>query len=220
METSQGVLTEDETHWILRDALRPEHHEDPNVLKFIASYLRCRNSAQAAREAGLDGRSGSNLRNRKDIHEAITRLTEKSVMKHGYDASEVIERVKEISALDPIDLMNEDGSYKESMYDIPPEARRAIKSLTVKNEYGEDPNGLRVVTGKIMKFEFWDKMKGIELLGREKDLFTEKKKIEHDMSSNMSSLLLESKKLAETEAAKYAIDVSPVPQLTGNTGEE
>lgn len=190
-------LTEDETSFILKTTLLPEHREDPNVLRFISSYLRCRSTVQAEREAGLKARSGHNLRARPDIHAAITKLTEKSVMKYGFDASEVIERVKEIAGLDPIDLFNDDGTCKENMKDIPAEARRAIKSFKVKNLYETDPNGMPRLAGKIIEVQLWDKMKAQELLGREKDLFVEKKTIKHDVTENMANVLLDSTRRAD-----------------------
>lgn len=214
----QGKLTESETSQILRTSLLPEHHEDPNILRFIAAYMRCRNTAQAQREAGLEGRAGYNLRQRPDIHLAITRLTEKSVMKYGFDANEVIERVKEIAGLDPIEFENQDGSYKNKMSDIPPEARRAIKKFKVRNLFGEDPNGMKTIIGEIIEVEMWDKTKAIELLGREKDLFKETRKIEHDVTSNMAAVLLDSKRRAEDKMMEI-LDVTPIPQIEGKVDE-
>ncbi len=192
-----GELTVDETAMILRTTLLPEHHCDPNVLRFIASYMRCRNNSQAANDAGLVSRAGYSLRNRPDIHLAITRLTEKSVNKYGFDASEVIEKVKEISEIDPIQFENADGTFKTHMKDIAPEARRAIKKFKAKNFYETDANGMKVLAGQIIEIELWDKMKAVELLGREKDLFKETRKVEHDITSNMAQTLLESSKRAQ-----------------------
>jgi hypothetical protein len=191
------TLTENEMTFILRTTLLPEHQHDPNVLAFIMSYLRCRSTAQAAKEIGLEPRSGYNLKNRPDIHLAIVKLTEKSLLKYGYDATEIVERVKEIAALDPIELERPDGSYKNKMSEIAPETRRAIKKFKVKNIFGEDPNGMKTVVGEIIEVEFWDKMKSIELLGREKEIFKDTTVVQHDVTSNMASLLLESRERAE-----------------------
>jgi hypothetical protein len=210
VENEQGKLTETEVDYILRTSLRPDHLEDPNILRFISSYMRCRNAAQAARESGLSTphRSGANIRAMPDVHQAITRLTEKSVMKYGFDASEVIERVKEISALDPVEFENEDGSYKNKLSDIAPESRRAIKKLKVRNLFGTDANGMKTIVGEIIEIEMWDKMKGLELLGREKQIFKETTRVEHDITSNMASVLLDSKRRAE-EKYSEVIDVTP-----------
>lgn len=205
-------LTDDETTFILNTTLRRDQREDPKILHFIMSYLESRNAAQAAREAGLAGK-GAYLRSRPEIHEAITRITEKAVMKYGYDASEVIERVKEIAGLDPVEFENPDGSYKTHLSQIAPESRRAIKSFTVKNIYGKDPNNMSIVIGQLIKVEMWDKLKSLELLGREKNIMKETKKIEHDVTANMASVLLESKKRAE----QRVLETREVLEIAGRT---
>lgn len=208
VKNEQGALNENEVDMILRIHLKPVHREDPNVLRFIAAYMHCRSASQAAREAGLDARSGQNLRTRPDIHSAIEALTQKSVMKFGFDASEVVERVKEIALVDLGEFENEDGTYKTSLSGLTPETRRAIKKFKAKNIYENDPNGMRVCVGQLIEVEVWDKMKSLELLGREKDLFTEKKQVQHDVTQNMAAFLLDSTKRAEARIAQLK-DVSP-----------
>ena len=214
VKASPGKLTDDETTMILRATLYSQHRDDPNVLRFIQSYMRCRDASQAAREAGLPPTAGNNLRKKQDIHEAITKLTEKSVMKYGYDATETVERVKEIAGMDLIEFENPDGSYKKSLSQISPEARRAIKKIKVRNMFDVDSNGIHTVVGEIIEIEVWDKMKAIELLGREKELFKETRKVEHDVTANMKDVLLDSSRRAD----QRVIDVTPVapPKLTGS----
>ncbi len=196
-----GKLTEDEVQFILQSVLRYEQREDPKVIKFIMAYLVCRSAPQAAREAGFDSAKasywGNKLRMTPEIHDAITKLTAKAVMKYGYDASEIIERVKEISNFDPIEFENPDGSYKTHLSMVSPEARRAIKKFKVKNIFGKDANDVPCVIGQLIEVEVWDKLKSHELLGREKNIMKETKVVEHDITKNMSSHLLESRKRAE-----------------------
>jgi phage terminase small subunit len=209
-------LTEEETSFIFRTHLRPSQADDPVIVKFILAYCASRNSAQAAKECGILPRQGHALRQRPEIHACIQAITDKAVMKYGFDATEIVERVKEIAILDPVEFENPDGSFKTHLSQIAPEARRAIKKFKAKNIYGEDPNGMRIVIGQLIEVELWDKLKGIELLGREKNIFKETKKVEHDVTQNMASLLLESKKRAETRQLTNtevrqieAIDVTP-----------
>ena len=188
--TNGGKLDEGETHFILASTLSPQHHDDPNVLRFIQAYLKCRNQAQAAREAGLPSSAGRSLRAKPDIHAAIAKLTARSLDKYGYDAAEIVERVKEFLDVDPVELEGPDGQYKERMSDIAPEVRRAIKKMVVKNEYEQDPNGMKFVCARIISIEFHDKLKSSELLGREKDLFKEVSVKKHDVTENMAAALL------------------------------
>ncbi|MFM6929036.1 MAG: terminase small subunit, partial [Bdellovibrio sp.] len=141
------VVSTDAVNFILQTTLLPEHREDPNIIRWISSYLVCRDAKQAAKEAGLTPKSGENLKRRPDIHAAISAITAQAVVKHGYDAAEVVEKVKEIAFLDPIEFENEDGTFKEHLRDISPEARRAIKKFKAKNIIEKDPNGMDVVVG-------------------------------------------------------------------------
>lgn len=211
----KAKVSVNETAFILDKCLKPEHRDNPDVLRFINSYLLCRDARQSAREIGLEPRVGTMMRNQPDIYEAIKGITQIAVMKHGYDAEEIVEKVKEIAFIDPAELENADGTYIESLRKLPPEVRRAIKSLKVKNEYTQDPNGMPVISGKIISYEFWDKMKAVELLGREKDTFKETKKVEHDMGSKMADVLLDSKKRAEQKvlAMKDVTPSMPVPEI-------
>ena len=195
-----GALTQNEAHIILSSTLLPEHRSDPIVIQFITSYIRCRSISQAASESNIDTRSGYNLRNRPDIHLAIQKLTEKSLMKYGYDASEIVERVKEISNFDPIEMERPDGSFKKSMHEISPEARRVIKKMKVKNTYEKDPNGMPYYTGEIIEYEFYDKTWAHDKLGQEKDVFKQTTKVEHDVSKKMADVLLASARKGEDTA--------------------
>ncbi|MFM6929206.1 MAG: terminase small subunit [Bdellovibrio sp.] len=207
-------LNEDEVSFILRSTLLREHYTDPNVIRWIHAYIRCREAKQAALEVGLPARAGENLKRRPDIQNAITAITNKAAMKYGYDAAEVVEKVKEIAFIDPIEFENPDGTFKESLKDISPEARRAIKKFKAKNIIEKDPNGFDVVTGKLIEVELYDKTASIKMLGSEKDLFAEKKKIEHDVSSDMKSILLASTQRAEAHKAKMLSGGTPVIDVT------
>lgn len=208
-----GSLTEDEVGFIFDQYLLPSQRQDPKVIKFISNYVRSRNAAQSAVEAGFNSSQGYTLRQRPEIHRVIEAITEKALMKYGYDATEVIERVKEIAAIDPIEFENPDGSFKTHLSQIAPESRRAIKRFKCKNIFGKDPNGMAIVIGQMIEVEMWDKMKAVELLGREKNIFKETKKIEHDVTANMAQVLLDSSKRADQRALPPTIDVTPV--LTG-----
>lgn len=201
-ETKQDL--ESETDFILRTTLSPQDRIDPNILKFIDSYMLCRDSAQASHECGIPTSAGLKLLRRSDIHDCISKLTQKLVMKYGYDESEVVERVKEVASINALSVFNEDGSFKKPR-EIPPAVARTIKKWKVKQTYLYDPNnqpvldakGEQIVEVEILELEFWDKMKAVELLGREKSLFKENKTVVHDMGSNMRSVLLDSAKRAE-----------------------
>ena len=68
---------------------------------------------------------------------------------------------------------------------------------------------MKYVTGRIIEVEFWDKLKAAELLGREKDIFKETRKIELDATENMKDILLGGVDRAN-ERLKNVKDVTPV----------
>lgn len=206
-------VTDEETWFLIKAHLRSDQLSDLRLIKFILSYLTCRSSPQAAEEAGYLRNRGSYYRSRPEVHAVIEAITAKALMKYGYDAGEIIERVKEIAAIDPICFENPDGSYKTHLSQIEPEARRAIKKFEVKNLFGRDANGMEIVIGQVVKVELWDKLKGLELLGREKNILKETKKIEHDVTNNMADVLLESRSRAEARMRN-------VVEITGRVESE
>lgn len=167
------------------------------IYKFILCYVVNRSVSQTAKEIGLTASQGHYLRSKPEIHACIEAITAQAVMKHGYDANEVIERAKEIATVDPIEFQNPDGSFKTHLSEIKPEARRAIKKFKAKNIYGEDVNGMRTVIGQLIEVEVWDKLKGLELLGSEKNVFKKTTVVQYDVTNNMKEVLLESGNRAE-----------------------
>lgn len=219
MGTPDYSLTDNETAFILKTTLRADQLEDPKVLAFINNYLRCRNATQAAREAGLEPRVGQTLRLKPEIHAAIEAITQKAVMKYGYDASELVERTKELANSDPIGLENPDGSFKTHLSQLDPETRRAIKKFKARNIWGVDPNGVKIVIGQLVECEFWDKPKAIDMLAREKNIFKETKKVEHDVTANMAGLLLESRARADARRIGAATEVMEIEGRVDDDGE-
>ena len=205
----------EEFYQVLRQHLKEEHAHDPKIAEFIIQYMSCRNAPQAAQEVGLSRADGRYLFQQTDIYTVIQKLTEDAVVKHGYDAAEIVERTKEIAFFDPADLVTEDGKFIEDINLIPPEARRAIKKLVCKNIFEDDINGVPQYKGKIISYEFWDKPKTLELLAREKDTFKKTTVVEHDVSKNARSYLLASLELANGKTP--VIDVTPVIEAPKST---
>lgn len=213
----EGQLTDYEYGFILDSSLVKKHRKDPEIIAFIDAFVRCKSIAQASEECKIHPSLGYRYRHRKDIAGCIQRMIDKSAVKHGFDASEVLERTKEMVDFDPIEVMNQDGTYKSNLYDIVPEARRSIKKLKVKNLYNqtEDINGIskKIIIGEVIEYEFYDKLKAIELVGREKEMFKNTTKVEHSVTKDMASLLLASTKRAErvieNQSKEEIIEVVP-----------
>lgn len=200
-------LTDNEVSIILDATLKKVRRSDPTVLAFIESFVRCKNIAQASAECGINPGTGYKIRHYVDVSNCIQKLIDKSVIKYGFDATEVMERTKEIVDFDPIVIQNPDGSYKNNMWDIPPEARRNIKKMKVKNLYEqtEDINGIKknIIVGEVIEIEFYDKLKAIDLVGKEKEMFKTTTRVEHAVTENMANILLEASKRGQIAAQKF-----------------
>lgn len=203
-----GELNKSEADFVLESTLKPKHLSDTSVISFINAFVRCKSIKQSCEDAGLHYSLGYSIRHRKDVANAISKLIGLSATKYGYDASEIFERAKEIAEFDPIDVQNPDGTFKNNLHDIPADVRRCIKKMEVKNLWGKDTdlNGVetKIIIGEVIKFEFWDKMKGIELAGKEKEMFKNTTKVEHSLTKDMASILLDSAKRAEKQIEDFA----------------
>lgn len=211
-------LNDEETMTILKEYLLPVHFKDPRVIKFILLYITSRNADESAREAGFGNKSGGYWRSRPEIHAAIEALTAKAVMKYGYDAMEVMERVKDIAFVDPIEFQNPDGTFKTHLSEISPRARAAIKKFRAKNLFGVDANGMQIVIGQLIDVELNDKLKGLEHLGTEKNILKKTTVVQHDVTSNMSSFLLDSGRRADERKQLMAREVGSETERTGESG--
>jgi len=207
------TFTADDLSFICKDLLTEKHYTNPHVLAFISSYIMCRDVSQASKAAGIHGNQGYGLLRQRDVYEVITKATTSMFFKHGVDPQELVQKVKEITEVDPADIFNPDGTCIENMNDIAPETRRAIKKFKVKNLYEYDVNGVKTIVGKLVEVEMWDKIRSAELLGREVGKFKETKVIEHEVTANMKDTLLAARDRAEAMATKTitAIDVTPQP---------
>ncbi len=226
-DAAREAITNEDVLFILNTTLKPDHLDDPAIIGFIGSFISCRDVKQASLAAGVSPSRGQQIRNLKDVNTAIAKITETAVLKYGLDPADIVERVKEIANFDPADLTKPDGSFHENMRDIPAATRRAIKKFKAKNLYENDANGIPQVIGKLIEVEFWDKLKGNELLGRETNLFKETKVVTHDVTSKMKDLLLQSKERAEQRALEARnhpslkmIDVTPKEVAVVQTNDE
>lgn len=70
---------------------------------------------------------------------------------------------------------------------------------------------MQIVIGQIIEVELYDKLKGAEMLGPEKEIFKKTTKVEHDVTQNMASVLLESKRIADERAQMMRVEREALP---------
>lgn len=213
-EKQSGELEVNEYQFILDTTLKSKNRSDATILAYIDCFIRSKNNQQASAECKINPSVGYRIRHLSDVDLAIRKLIDRSAVKYGFDASEIMERTKEMVDFDPIAVQNPDGSFKSNFHDIEPEARRNIKKLKVKNLWGEteDMNGMKskIIIGEVIEYEFYDKQKAIELVGKEKDMFKTTTKVEHTVSKDMASILLEASQRgarASLETGKRVVEI-------------
>lgn len=205
---------------IMHRLLDKKHLNNPTVMRFLSEYLMCRDVAQAAYKANISKREGQLIIRRKDVQKALVQITNTAILKDNLDPEEIVEKVKNIAFVDPVDTVNPDGTAIENLHDIPHEVRRAIKKFEIKNLYETDPNGMKVVVGKLVKVEFWDRLKATEMLGREVGKFKETTVHEVGPTQEMKKLLLEAKDRSERRAEEIReLDQREVKDVTPKTDD-
>lgn len=195
----KALVSEEEFDLLLDKYLDTRHRNDPRTLRFIDEFLRSRSISQAAAYAGISETAGKSLRTKKCVADAITAITNKMNLKYGYEAEEVVERAREIMDANLADLQRDNGEFISNLKELTPSMQRAIKKIKVKNEYELDPNGMPMyVKATVIEYELWDKMKSLDLLGAEKNVFKKTTVVQHDVTQNMAETLLHSARLAES----------------------
>lgn len=183
--------------------LKPEHAVDPTLVKFLKAYIECRHVGEAAKAVGIKTASGHNILKKKDVAKAMAEITVNMSQVENFNGQEILERTNEIAQYDPIDVFNADGTVRD-ISDIPPAVRRAVKSMTVKEVWEKDINGISVETGRIVKIEFYDKLKGLEMIGKYDGVYNHTVKHEMEIGTNLAALLLGK---AESRAIEASRDV-------------
>lgn len=107
---------------------------------------------------------------------AIMRVKRERLRALEVTAEKIISELASVAFLDVKELYNPDGSFKP-LDSIPEDARRAITGIE------ETENGVKVKTA--------DKLRALELLGRNKKMFTEK--IEVEASESFADLIIQAR---------------------------
>jgi len=154
----------------------------PRERLFIRLYVLEPNATKAARDAGFSKKSareiGYRLLKKVHIKRAIEAAMKKREDKLIMDREEIL---KELSIIGRSDLANymeidEGGMIRAKTFEQMPEGTsRALESIEENRTLRESSDGKdsNVVTDKI-KFKMHDKIRALELLGRNKGMFPNK----------------------------------------------
>lgn len=150
---------------------------------FVAEYLKDLNGKQAAIRAGYSPRSAEStastiLRNPKvqaAIAEAQQRRSERIELK----ADDIVRELLRFAKTDIRKAFDKDGRLLP-IHEMPEDVAHAISGIEVLEEWGPDGEGGRVPIGEVKKVKFWDKVKGLELLGRHLKMFVDRFEVKTD----------------------------------------
>jgi len=86
----------------------------------------------------------------------------------GITKARILETLYKVATVDARDFFNEDGTLKD-IKSLPPEAGLSISSIETYKD------------GRVKNIKLWDKVKSLELLGKQAGMFTEKIEIKNDI---------------------------------------
>lgn len=160
--------------------------------RFVAEYLKDLNATQAAIRAGYSvgtahvqgPRLLSNVRVRAEIDAALKRRAERVEVR----ADDILRELLRLATVDIGQAFNVDGTLKP-IHEIPEDVRRAMSGVEVE-EFDHDDGP----TGRVRKVKFWDKTRGLELLGKHLKLFVDR--VEHSGGLTLEQIIA---KAAEEE---------------------
>ena len=208
-EDVSPVTINEKVSRIFATTLTERHQQDQVILRYILKYVECRHNGEACKSVGISAAEGSNLRKYSDISEAIKKIAELTTEEFGYTAADMVQRLKDIAEFDPRCIYNEDGTFKH-IKDLPFEAVMSIKNFECKNIMEKDGNGIETgrMIGQVMKYEFYDRTEQVKTLGKQKDVFKDKKVIENNHTYDFNEKLLAG--LQRAEQSRLGVrDVTP-----------
>lgn len=147
---------------------------------FCREYIIHRNATKAAIAAGYSeataGARGSILLRNVKNQARIDELEKERLERLRLDADQILDEARKLATSDVTDLFDDEGKMKP-MNEWPADLRRCVSSVEVEElfDYERDDDGRMQKThiGYTKKIKLWDKTKALEMLGRNKKLFTD-----------------------------------------------
>lgn len=162
---------------------------NPRQKRFVEAYLVDPNAKQAAIAAGYSAKTaetaGPRLYRNVQVRAEIDKRNEKRADKAGIKAETVIAELVRFALLDIGKAFRPDGTLLP-LHEMPEDVRRAISGFETEELY-EGADGEKFSLGKVRKVKFWDKTKGLELLGRHLKMWTDK--VEHSGKVTLEQMI-------------------------------
>lgn len=154
--------------------------------RFVQEYLVDLNATQAALRAGYSEKTAehqaSRLLGNVGVKSAIDAALAARAARVEVKSDDVLRELLRLAMVDVTEAFDDAGKLRP-LKDMPADLRRAIASIEVESqasgELRELDDGAQVQGDAVTvtKLRFWDKVKGLELLGKHLKLFTDR--VEH-----------------------------------------
>lgn len=159
--------------------------------KFVAVYRAERNATRAAIAAGYSEKTaysaGARLLKNVGVASALNKKLAADVEKFDIRGDEILAELRRIALSDIGQAFAADGKLKP-IHEIPEDTRRAMAGLETDELWAPIGDGEgRAHIGDIRKVKFWDKLRALELLGKNLKLFTDK--VEHSGNVTLEQLV-------------------------------
>jgi len=145
-------------------------------VRFVEEYLISLNASDAARKAGYSAKTaasqGADLLKNPKVRAALDKAIERRAIRVGVKADDVLQELLRVGRVDIAQVVDEKTGRLRPLHEMPEEARRAIASIEVE-ELFEGRGEEREKIGELVKVRFWDKVRGLELLGKHLRLFSD-----------------------------------------------
>lgn len=183
---------------------------------FCHYYVETANGSEAYRRTGGKAKradvAASQLMARDPVAKRISELRTRRLAAIEFNATEVLARLIAQVRADLSDIYDGRGALKP-VWEWPDVWRTGlVAGIETVEEYDEDDDGNRVLTGYIKKVKISDRVKILELAGRHADIRAWKDKIEFDTSDVLKAMLESFARDTWVSAPTGAPPVNPGPQ--------
>lgn len=150
--------------------------------RFVEEYLVDANAHAAAERAGYSKHTakaqGSRLLKFKDVKAALGAAQGRRAERLEIRADDVLREIVRFAMSDVGKLYDAKGNLLP-IHEMPEDARRAVAGVKVFEEF-EGSGENRVKVGEVREVKLWDKVRGLELLGKHLKLFTDTIEVKTD----------------------------------------
>ncbi|KAA0699979.1 terminase small subunit [Neorhizobium sp. P12A] len=183
--------------------------------RFSVEYLIDLNATQAAIRAGYSEKSAADIGAellinpgvRSAISDAIAARTERTQITSDW----VLERLADDMEADIADLFGDDNQLLP-VDEWPMVFRKGLVSgCDIEERYGDSSGGGRMITGRVIKLRFSDRLKRLELIGRHVSVNAFRDVIEVRGLSGLADRLARAAMRADVEAVQFTDVTPPLP---------